>query len=677
MDYGSTYANRRIRMLELRLQRVYRGAQKDLEAEFDAFLKKHRTQGDIMLRKLTNGEITKKDYEKWMRTQVATGKEWQKKIDDATDLLKTANEKALAMVRDEQLNVFSETANHEAYQIEKDFKGTVSFEIYDQQTLELLVEEKPELMPRRIVDGRKDKAWNQGVISNALATAIVHGDSIRDLALRLSHDTANTDMKAMTRYARTAMTSAQNAGRMEAMHQAQSLGIKIQKEWLATLDSRTRDSHRYLDGQIRDVDKPFDSELGKIMFPGDPTAQPGDVWNCRCTMIYHYPEFPDEQAERLAYDEYEDEDGNQIRESYTIKDMTYSEWKKMKTKMKPAYEDDDDDELMSEYEHIWYDFTEQMPWSKFKENVTQDQRNQIYELLSKNSLNISPELYWNGLTDGVFTNEKINQILMDIEKSRIEQSGLFSRKKDEQEEEKYLSPTSDKWNGSKYEDTHRRIHGATNTDEVAEALKDSGIFSSAKKTNLRYIDVENAKDIAQAAVDMADLYPWMKKKITNLSSAKLDNNVAGLFTEENVFSGGKFTIHRRIDMSRQIFGKSKRSEFKIVQEAGQYHPIGTGTPGSYYKHEYGHAMTATIAEKMKIQQEDLESMIVNKAFSIFGKQKTDSIVTYSLSGYAADSDGEIIAEAFSEFHSSNQPRELAKIIVNELLLMAKGAGLFK
>ena len=39
-----------------------------------------------------------------------------------------------------------------------------------------------------------------------------------------------------------------------------------------------------LDGQLADVDKPFHSELGDIMYPGDPEADPANVYNCRCTL---------------------------------------------------------------------------------------------------------------------------------------------------------------------------------------------------------------------------------------------------------------------------------------------------------------------------------------------------------------------------------------------------------
>ena len=63
------------------------------------------------------------------------------------------------------------------------------------------------------------------------------------------------------------------------------MGIKLKKRWLSTLDNRTRHAHALLDGQTQPNDKPFHSILGDIMFPGDPSATPANIYNCRCTLI--------------------------------------------------------------------------------------------------------------------------------------------------------------------------------------------------------------------------------------------------------------------------------------------------------------------------------------------------------------------------------------------------------
>ena len=327
MDYGSSYTDRRQKMLSLRLQKVYREAQKDIEKDIADFTKRHKAKGEIMWQRLQNGEISQEKYHEWMRRQVFMGERWQSKLEYITESMKNTNEMALTLIRNEQFNVFAENANYMAFQIERDFKGAISFDIYDKSAVDRLVREKPELMPRSTLKSRKDKAWNQGIISNSLTQAIIQGDSIPDLAKRLARDTAHANDNSMMRYARTAMTCAQNAGRIDTMHRAQDMGISVQKQWLATLDNRTRHSHVHLDGQIRDVDEPFNSELGEIDYPGDPEADDqADVWNCRCTLTYHYPEYPAEQAERIAYDEWTDEDGEH-RESFLLEPgATYGDW---------------------------------------------------------------------------------------------------------------------------------------------------------------------------------------------------------------------------------------------------------------------------------------------------------------------------------------------------------------
>ena len=86
------------------------------------------------------------------------------------------------------------------------------------------------------------------------------------------------------RNARTAVTGAQNRGRLDAMKQASDDGVIMYKEWIATKDERTREAHLELDRVQVPYDEPFENEIGQIMFPGDPNADPANTYNCRCTM---------------------------------------------------------------------------------------------------------------------------------------------------------------------------------------------------------------------------------------------------------------------------------------------------------------------------------------------------------------------------------------------------------
>ena len=348
IDPGTLAAEKAVDDLTDELKGVYGQAAKELKEEFDKFTDAFQAKMAQKQQDLQSGKITQAEYDAWVQNQLKTSELFQAKVDQMTDTLLHANQKAVAMINGETLGVFAENANFQAYQITQDAKVNLSFAIYDENTARKLIQDKPELLPRKVVNGQKDKAWNQKQIAGAVAQAVLQGESIPKLAKRIAQETASTNMKAMVRYARTAMTGAQNAGRMEMLHQAKGMGIKVKKRWLATLDSRTRDNHRKLDGQIKDIDEPFEGEYGKIMFPGDPEGHPGDVYNCRCTLVYEYEGYPNDPADnqRLYYEEWDDvwyttekdkngkkyqkEHVNHHRESHLITDMNYDEWKAAK-----------------------------------------------------------------------------------------------------------------------------------------------------------------------------------------------------------------------------------------------------------------------------------------------------------------------------------------------------------
>lgn len=90
------------------------------------------------------------------------------------------------------------------------------------------------------------------------------------------------------------MTAAENMGRMRSFQRAEDLGINLMKQWMATLDNRTRDTHRELDGETIPVKETF---WNGLMEPGDPDGDPSEVMNCRCTLVtvieeYDYSNFP-------------------------------------------------------------------------------------------------------------------------------------------------------------------------------------------------------------------------------------------------------------------------------------------------------------------------------------------------------------------------------------------------
>jgi uncharacterized protein with gpF-like domain len=76
----------------------------------------------------------------------------------------------------------------------------------------------------------------------------------------------------------------QQASSEDSRQAAKAKGADVVKQWDATLDGATRKTHRKLDGQIREVDEPFEANGKKAMYPGD-FGDPAEDCNCRCVAL--------------------------------------------------------------------------------------------------------------------------------------------------------------------------------------------------------------------------------------------------------------------------------------------------------------------------------------------------------------------------------------------------------
>lgn len=156
-------------------------------------------------------------------------------------------------------------------------------------------------------------------VRRAITQGIVKGESVSRVAKTVMEG-MNKNLASAERIVRTETVRATNAGNLDSMTFAANRGLPIKKKWLATLDSRTRDSHQGMDGEVRDVDKPFSNGL---MFPGDPAGAASEVINCRCRMVEYIEDFDLPTASRVAK-----ENGRYE----VIENMTYEQWKASRTR---------------------------------------------------------------------------------------------------------------------------------------------------------------------------------------------------------------------------------------------------------------------------------------------------------------------------------------------------------
>lgn len=125
------------------------------------------------------------------------------------------------------------------------------------------------------VDLLKKKITAQ--VSRSISTGMTYAQTAKQLQgyTRIGYNNA-------VRIARTEGHRIQTTATMDAMKSAKSKGANVLKQWDATLDARTRDSHAKIHGEIRDVEKSFSNGL---MYPGDPHGSAAEVVNCRCALL--------------------------------------------------------------------------------------------------------------------------------------------------------------------------------------------------------------------------------------------------------------------------------------------------------------------------------------------------------------------------------------------------------
>lgn len=328
-DIAHEWTDEELEKLENRIAKVYREARNELNETVKAYFESFRKRDEEMkalIGTIQNGkEWTEQNYKQWRLNQIARGKRFEDLRDKIAERYTKANETAISYVNDDTPSIYSLNRNYAAYTIEQ-VAGDVGFTMWDESTVRRLITEDPDLMPyyppETAVKRGIDLEWGKKQITASVTSSILQGRSIKGIADDLQTRIPEMNRTSAVRAARTAVTGAENAGRMDSYVAAAKMGIKVRKRWIATKDNRTRHSHAMLDGKTVDYDKPFVSDLGsEMMFPGDPQgAKPGDLYNCRCSMRTVEKEGIEAEPRQMRV---KGPDGRYV----LVNEMTYSEWK--------------------------------------------------------------------------------------------------------------------------------------------------------------------------------------------------------------------------------------------------------------------------------------------------------------------------------------------------------------
>lgn len=287
-DAGTKATDDIIEELEKQLHQEYSRAAKETTAKLDDYLRRFQIKDEIKRKALQEGKITKEYYQYWRTGQILIGERWKEMANTlATDL---ANVDAIARstVKGYMMDVYALNHGYATFEIERDTLLDTSYTLYNRDTVQNLWKNNPKLLPdpvpgsptAKMLEEHEDMRWNRDNLQAELVQGILQGESIPQLAARMQNVT-DMDERSAVRNARTMCTGAMNKGRLDGYQRAKDMGIEVKKVWSATHDGRTRKSHAAQDGEAVELDKEFPNGC---MYPGDPDADPSEVYNCRCSM---------------------------------------------------------------------------------------------------------------------------------------------------------------------------------------------------------------------------------------------------------------------------------------------------------------------------------------------------------------------------------------------------------
>lgn len=331
-DLAHELTEEEIKRIEEELRKEYTQAAREIREKLDDYFQRFQDKDEVWRQWVYDGERTEEEYIAWRNGQMAAGKRWEKMKDTLADDLMHTNDIASQIISGHMPEIFSINGNFSIYRAEHDALIDTGLTLYNRDAVNRIVRDKPDLflppgktLSEKIKEGTV-KRWEKQQIQSKMLQSIMQGKSIPNMARDIAERTTGSEFKAAVRNARTMSTNAQNAGRYDAYDRLTKKGVELTLEWAATLDNRTRHSHRMMHGQRRNVGEPFEVDGVKIMYPAQTGTFKGvsdvpqeQIWNCRCTILSYVKGY----------------EHDTIKESDKMGNMTFEEWLEAKEETQP------------------------------------------------------------------------------------------------------------------------------------------------------------------------------------------------------------------------------------------------------------------------------------------------------------------------------------------------------
>lgn len=223
------------------------------------------------------------------KAKLPSEKEYQKRLDKGlkkleSEYLKKFDEplsSAVDLGYDLQLNLIFDKPSRDALAAakEKDKKNrSALLQSRNIETFENLNKTTTNLIMKIITLGLKDNL------------------SIDDVAKLIVDTAIKTNPSRARTIARTETLTAVSIGQSSMMNQAGQAIKGLKKAWVTAQDEDVRDTHKSVNGEIRDYDQDFSNGL---RYPRDTKGDAGETINCRCTLVTLPPEDLEEYRDEL------------------------------------------------------------------------------------------------------------------------------------------------------------------------------------------------------------------------------------------------------------------------------------------------------------------------------------------------------------------------------------------
>lgn len=272
-------ANRHFKALTRRIFRLYSTAASELEKEAADALDEYNTEYGEMWYALQEEQISQTRFNVWVEHTLGASERFKELREAVINSVLQCDGIACDWIGQMLPTIWRDESVYVTYTMDAITQGSVSLRLLDENAIVRLIDTTPNLLPT--VNTKKVTKYVTKKLNAEIAQGFIKGEDIPTIAKRVQNVT-HADEAAAIRNARTAVTSARNGARQEVYERAVDMGIPVKKMWSCTHDTRTRDTHQSVDGEVRDVNKRFSNGL---MFPGDSSGRPEELYNCRCTMI--------------------------------------------------------------------------------------------------------------------------------------------------------------------------------------------------------------------------------------------------------------------------------------------------------------------------------------------------------------------------------------------------------